>query len=507
MIAIGTDDALRDRHLLGAALGDAASWSTWLAILRAAAGLPLSSEQQQAFAAVAGDRAPPTQRVRELWCIIGRGGGKSRMAAACAMHKAIMEPHRLAPGEVGHVLVLSPTVGQAKIVFSYCLGFLEASPVLRGEIASITAAEIRLSNNATIGVHPNSFRSVRGRTLLAVIADEISFWRDVDSANPDRETYRAVMPSLIRSGGQLIAISTPYRRAGLLFQKHRDHFGVDDSDVLVVQGDSRAFNPTLSEQDIARAAAGDPEAAVSEWEGRFRADIAAFLSDVDVDAVVDRDRPLELPPRSGIAYRAFCDPSGGRHDSFAVSVGHRDGERVIIDAVRAAFPPFNPQHVVVEYAALLKEYGVREAVGDAYAAEWVSTEFRAAGIKYNRSELPKSRLYVEGLPAFTRRTISIPDHPRLLRELRLLERRTHVGGRDTVDHGRVESDDIANAVFGCLHACARPRARIRVWAGAVGMQGAPIDPATGRPLADEPRTAIRVVKVSERDAPAVRGPY
>jgi hypothetical protein len=102
--------------------------------------------------------------------------------------------------------------------------------------------------------------------------------------------------------------------------------------------------------------------------------------------------------------------------------------------------------------------------GDNYSASWCETAFKDEGIKYLRSELPKSRLYVEGLPAFTRRTVSIPDHPLLLRELRLLERRTHVGGKDTVDHGRTGSDDYANVVFGLLHQTGRPRPRIRVGA-------------------------------------------
>jgi hypothetical protein len=38
------DEALRDQNLLGAALGDASTYSTWLAILRATYGLPLSAE-------------------------------------------------------------------------------------------------------------------------------------------------------------------------------------------------------------------------------------------------------------------------------------------------------------------------------------------------------------------------------------------------------------------------------------------------------------------------------
>jgi hypothetical protein len=48
--------------------------------------------------------------------------------------------------------------------------------------------------------------------------------------------------------------------------------------------------------------------------------------------------------------------------------------------------------------------------------------------------------------------VKLPDHARLLRELRLLERRTHPGGKDTVDHPCGGHDDHANAVCGVLRA-------------------------------------------------------
>jgi hypothetical protein len=69
---------------------------------------------------------------------------------------------------------------------------------------------------------------------------------------PDLETYRAILPALMTCNGLLVGISTPYRKLGLLHQKHRDHFGVED-DVLVVQGKSTTFNPMLSEQAIGSA--------------------------------------------------------------------------------------------------------------------------------------------------------------------------------------------------------------------------------------------------------------
>jgi hypothetical protein len=45
----------------------------------------------------------------------------------------------------------------------------------------------------------------------------------------------------------------------------------------------------------------------------------------------------------------------------------------------------------------------------------------------------------------------LPNHPKLLRELRLLERHTHRSGKDAVDHPRNGHDDHANAVCGVLH--------------------------------------------------------
>jgi hypothetical protein len=54
------------------------------------------------------------------------------------------------------------------------------------------------------------------------------------------------------------------------------------------------------------------------------------------------------------------------------------------------------------------------------------------------------------LPLFARHLVRLPEHPKLLRELRLLERRTHRGGKDSVDHPRGGHDDYANCVRGVL---------------------------------------------------------
>jgi hypothetical protein len=248
---IDIDHALADRNLLGAALGDLAPWKVWRVVLKAAFALGLGTDEERAiFEEISGGRPLPAKRVRELWAVVARRGGKSRMAAAIGVYLALFVPRNLAPGEVGEVTIVAATREQAGVVYRYVLGFLQASPVLRQEIEGVTQSEIRLRGNVVLSTRAGNYRTVRGRTLLAAIIDEVAFLRDETSLMPDIETYRALLPALATTGGMLIGISTPYRRIGLLHQKHRDYFGVDDPDVLVVAGASQQFNPTLDSSVI-----------------------------------------------------------------------------------------------------------------------------------------------------------------------------------------------------------------------------------------------------------------
>src|ERR1700683_2756557 len=87
-------------------------------------------------------------------------------------------------------------------------------PAVRSSVKPSSAANNNLidrtrkvgHNGVTIAVHANNYRSVRGRTLLCAIFDEVAFWRDDSSATPDVETFSAVLPSLSTGGGLLIGM-------------------------------------------------------------------------------------------------------------------------------------------------------------------------------------------------------------------------------------------------------------------------------------------------------------
>jgi hypothetical protein len=460
---ISIDQAIGDRNALGAALGDdLESWRTWRVVLKAAFGEALTDDEREIFASVAGDtREPPHERVRELWAICSRRSGKSRIAALVAVFCALYCKHKAAAGETLMVLVLAASTEQARVVFGYVKGFLDASDLLHNEIENSTQSEITLRNGVVIGVHSNSHRTTRGRTLVACVLDEIAFWYS-DGQNSDQDSYTALLPSLATTKGLMLGISTPYRRIGLLHQKYRDHHGVN-GDVLVVQGDASKFNPTLDQAVIQAQREADPQGAKSEWDALFRSDLTQFLDDDLVDAAVNPARPLELPPQHSTTYFAFTDAAGGGADSYTLSICHKgkDG-RIVIDLVRGTRRKnYNPSDVTAEYAALCKEYRIFKIVGDNYAAHWVSDAWKANGISYAKSELSKSQIFNEALAIFTRSHIELPDHPVLLRELRLLERQTHRSGSDSISHPRGGHDDHANAVCGVAWLASKQKTFIR----------------------------------------------
>ena len=206
--------------------------------------------------------------MRELWIVAGRRAGKDSISSLIVAHTAALfsGTNRLRRGERALCLGLACDRDQAKIVLNYTRSYFANVPTLKAMVSRETSTGFELSNNVDIAIGTNSFRSVRGRPILTVVLDEVSFWRDENSASPDEEVYRALKPGMatMDPDAMLIGISTPYRKSGLLYKKYRDHYG-KDGDVLVVKAPSTTLNPTLDQTIIDSAMEEDPQAAAAEW--------------------------------------------------------------------------------------------------------------------------------------------------------------------------------------------------------------------------------------------------
>jgi hypothetical protein len=356
----------------------------------------------------------------------------------------------LTSGERGVVMVIAADRRQAGVIFKYLKAFLAIGPLV-GMIVRETADTLDLNNGVTIEIQTASWRTIRGRTVLAALCDELAFWmQDDGGANPDVEIIAALKPAMATiPKAMMLKASSPYARRGALWNDYRRHYAKDDGATLVWQADTRTMNPSVPQSVIDAAYEDDPANAAAEYGAQFRTDVETFIAREAVEACVIYDR-YELPPMASVHYTAFVDPSGGSADSMTMAVAHREGNVAILDAIREVKPPFSPESVVAGFCTLLKTYHISTVFGDRFAGLWPRERFQVHGITYNAAVKPKSDLYRDLLPAVNGRRVELLDHPILVAQLCALERRTARGGRDSIDHPPNQHDDIINCAAGAL---------------------------------------------------------
>jgi hypothetical protein len=371
----------------------------------------------------------------------------------------------LTGGERGHVIIVAADRRQGQAIFRYLREMLSI-PLLAGLIERETAESIDLSNNITVEILSANFKTIRGRTVVAMLADELAFWAtDEGFANPDSEIIAAARPAMASvPGAMLLKASSPFARRGELWEDYRLYYGKDDAATLVWQATTKDMNPTVPEAFLAKEFEKDPARASSEYSALFRSDIENFVSSDAVAACVVPGR-YELPPQDNAVHVAFLDAAGGSGaDSMALCLAHRDGERVVIDALREARPPFSPENIVATvFAPLLKSYRLTTATADRFAGQWVAERFRALGIEVQQSAKPKSDLYRDLLPMLNSGTIELLDNKRAIAQINSLERRVARGGRDSIDSPPGRNEDLANVIAGAACGAALARGGAEGW--------------------------------------------
>lgn len=299
-------------------------------------------------------------------------------------------------------------------------------------------------------MRPASFRKLRGPNYIAIICDDLAFWfTEAAYANPDVEVLPAARPGLLTTHGPLIMASSPYAKMGVLWDTYRRHYGPDGAPaVLVAKGTTCDFNQTIPQREIDRELERDRARNTAELLAEFRSDLESYVSLEVVESCVASYH--EMPPATATSYYAFTDPSGGSEDSFTLAIAHHDGERAVVDCIREVRPPFSPEQVIADFAALLKSYRVYKVVGDRYGGEFLREQFHKRGIRYEPSEKTKSEIYVDALALLNSGGVTLPRNDKLVRQLCSLERTVGRGtNRESIDYPRDRGmHDVANAAMG-----------------------------------------------------------
>ena len=253
--------------------------------------------------------------------------------------------------------------------------------------------------------------------------------------------------------GPLLMVSSAYAKRGVLFDAYRRYFGPSGpDDILVAYGTSRDTNPSLSQAEIERELEKDPvrnrASILSEW----RSDVEGFIPREIVEACVKDYH--ELPPTPGFSYRCFVDAASGvpEGDSYAICIAHKVGDRVVVDVIREARPPFSAFEVInTILVPLCKSYGIHSVRGDAYAGELAREPVRRAGLSYELAKKHKSELYTDPfLPRLNANKIDLPRNDRAVNQICSLERSVQRSGRDQISHPSYGHDDVANAIAGAV---------------------------------------------------------
>jgi hypothetical protein len=445
-------DAIAHPKLFQPWFRDAESWAAWRAFLAALFALPMSPDDLETYRACTGRADPPAAQAREAWMIVGRRGGKSLTLAALGVFVGCFGDFRryIVPGERLLIPILAADRRQAESTVGYVRAMLTSIPMLKKLLVREVADSFELNNGLTIEITTASFRTARGFTAPLIVCDEIAFFMNSEtSANPDKEILRGLKPALATVPNSiLLCASSPYAKKGALWEAYKRHYG-KDGDVLVWKAPTKVMNPSLPQSVLDDAYTDDPASAAAEYGADFRSDISSFIDRAVIEACVDR-AVLERPFRADLKYSAFVDPSGGSSDSMTMAIAHKEGDVHVIDVAKEIPAPFNPESAVAEFVRVLKVYGIRKVTGDRYAAQWVSSNFEKNGIQYEHSELNRSELYLETLPALNAKRVRLLDNARLIGQLAGLERRTTRGGKDSIDHSPGAKDDLANAVAGAI---------------------------------------------------------
>jgi hypothetical protein len=438
------------------------SWDRWRAILKGAYALPMTEDELRLFREVA-EREPPAKRVKELWVIGGRRGGKDSIASLIITEAALRFQGKrrtiagitlpaMRKGERATVFCLGPDRDTARIVLGYVKGYFQDVPELAAMITRDTREGFELSNGVDVVVAASDFRGVRGRPVLCAILDETAMMRDEFSSKPDNELHAALKPGTLtlKDQAMIIGISTPMTKTGLLWQKFNEHYGKDSDEVLVVKATSLQLNPLLDAQTIDAEIAADPVKNRSEYLCEWRDSISNFLTSEVIDAAILKGKTV-LAPRNGVAYFPFVDVSGGVHDAHTLAIGYQEADGTCVLACAREIKSSDTEAVVAEFAAVLKSYGLNIVTGDRYGQAWVQDAFQRYGITLRHSQYDRSALYLNLVPALTSGQAKILDLPQLRSQFIALERRITRGtGKEIVDHPSSGADDLANAVAGCL---------------------------------------------------------
>jgi hypothetical protein len=310
-------------------------------------------------------------KTHAVWAL-GRRCGKTLMAAIAALYACfVLEDQyrrRVRKTEKWYILTIANDQSQAKLALNNIRQLLMDSPLV-DEITRETATEIETSNNCVFQAIPASARASRGKAVVMLIMDELSFAIEGDANRGAKAIYDALSPSIAQFGqhGRILELSSPWLTDGLFYQHYCEAKSGEFPFMQAVNLPTWEVNVNLPwgcaflDAELKR----DPDKFWVEYGAQFAKNNSALLATEIVEAAINKERGVLFPEKEFTGtYVLSLDPARGGvgRDDYTACIVHYEGERLVVDKFHAFEPDF--------------EIGGKKEVNMAKVEEWIKEHHR-----------------------------------------------------------------------------------------------------------------------------------
>lgn len=454
-------------------------------------GLPLKGKELDAWAvfqenclydelgrvvAVTPTEYIPREYERATLCVGRRGSKTSSFSSFIVAYEALCGGHgsRVRNGQTYMLLQVAQDLSTAqRNLKEHIIPLLEMSKIGATELMTdgklnVTATQARLNNGALVTVAPPSMK-IRGSAIAVCAMDELAFWpSDVDSAQPDFEVERAVVPAMAQfTHKKLVKTSTPWTKEGLLFRDYKIGTGGEKlpeskrgpfKKFLFLHASTAAMdNPAMREtliDTLQTELALDPDAFSREYLAQFSESISGFLNATLLrDSVANNTYERAYDPQW--LYVAALDPAF-LGDAFAFTIGHYEPKGFVQDVIRHYKPskgmPLNPAWVLEQIIPLCNAFNLSTAYTDQHELSSFAQLAAERGLFLDKvvwSKGSKANAWGSFQQLLNQKRLNILDHPEQLQELLRLERTLTSAGGVKIAAPTNRHDDLAVVLALC----------------------------------------------------------
>lgn len=306
-----------------------------------------------------------------IWAM-GRRSSKTFMAAIAATYMCFVEDEyfirRVRKGEKWYVITVANDLGQSKIALDNIRQLIVNSP-FNSEIIRETSLEVEISNGCVFQAIPASARASRGKAVVGILQDELSFALEGDANRGAKAMYDALSPSIAQFGkhGKILELSSPWLDSGLFYEHFRQAQSGEFPTMQALQIPTWEINPALPWgcDFLENARKKDEETFWVEFGAQFRKNNSAFLQPEIIDASINKNRGI-LTPRADYrgTYVLSLDPArgGANRDEYVACIVHFEGQTLVVDEFYAFEADF--------------EIGGKKEVNIARVEEWIKEKHR-----------------------------------------------------------------------------------------------------------------------------------